>query len=47
MFFSLAVVLFVVFVSNFGPSVQVTLWKRFRETENVRFKLKKPEEMIR
>ena len=47
MFFSLAVALFVVFVSNFGPSVQVTLWKRFRETENVRFKLIKPEEMIR
>lgn len=47
MFFSLAVALFVVFVSNFGPSVQLTLWKRFRETENVRFKLKKPEEMIR
>lgn len=47
MFFSLAVALFVVSVSNFGPSVQVTLWKRFRETENVRFKLIKPEKMIR
>ena len=46
-FFLLSVALFVVFVSNFEPSVEVTLWKRFRETGNVRFKLIKPEEMIR